>query len=1439
MNAIATTNRTLIMIESTLGRKSNPGIIKHKNAGLATSLAMAILLGLANSAAAAIAQFWTGPGGTTNAPVSGTWTNGVGTGTFWSDGAIDTGNSTWTNGNSAFFGGADGAYGIKVGGAVTLANLRFLASGYTLTNNTAQTISGTGSSQTLIVDAGKTATVGTNVTFGFAGSGTVKINAAGAASGTLIVENGGVVQQTVNGNLVIVGSNTVVSVKTGGTLKDAYSSSGSPHLVVGDTDGDDVTLSVDGGAVSIARTTASFWVPGHPVAPFTTGNVKGTLTVNGGTLKNVTAGASSAIVLGMLGTATNNYVGIFNLNGGIVTVQGVASSGTLGVPGSGTSIMNFNGGTLKALGATANFVTNLTAAYVRNGGAVIDNSGLAVTIGQALLHTTNTLDNATDGGLSSSGVGTLTLAGANTYNGPTTVSAGKLVTTTASVGSGAYTVANGATLEVQVNTAGTSLTNSSLTLGTSGATTLNFTLGGNASATVPAIQDNGALTLGGTVTVNVTGTFDTSSSTNLLINYASGGSGTFIMGSVPAATGGAAATLLNAGNKLMLIYAQPAQAVKWAVGNGNWDTTTANWQPLAGGSPVNYVETSPVTFDDTATGTSPIIVTLTGNRLPASITNNSTKNYTLTGGFSVVTGGSLDKSGSGTLTMAVNSSIAGGTAIHAGTLQVGAGSTNGSLGSGNIANDGALVFNRSDAITVPGTISGSGTVANNGGGTVILSGTNTYTGATTVNAGKLSVLSASSGGGNFTVADGATLEVQAVNASSYLQISGLTLGTSGQLTNNFALGNAKVNTFPLVYVVGDVNLNGTVVVNATGSGMAAGTYILLQYTGTLNGTGNFVAGGLPGLWTLINDVANKQLKITGTPGYVWDGGNTNNGSVIDAASGTWNLAAGNTVWNNAGANVAFANANNALFSGADGVYGIKVSEAINPTLIQFLSDGYTLTNDTPQTITMNSVSTAVPKLLVADGKTATIGKNITISCPNSSYIGNLGDAPGGTIIIGDGGLIQQTTGNTFALDGSGTVLTVQTGGVLRHAASGNQIAIGASNTGNGPTVNVDGGTVEILGNGTGLNIANGVGSVAGIMNVNAGSVTMPAGTSRAVTLGVNAGNMGTLNLNGGVLTAAQVVKGNASAFATNNFNGGTLKAANAAFAATFLTGLDCVNIRNGGAVIDDGGFAITIGQPLQHSTISGDNATDGGLVKLGAGTLTLANANTYTGITTVSNGTLLITGSILNNAMVMTGGTLGGTGTIGGAVTVNAGGKLASGVGSTEAITINGNLTLQGNVLAVLNESLSPSNNLCVVSGTLINTGVGTVIVTNLGPTPVIGDSFKLFSKPVVNGGGLSVTPAPGIGLAWTNKLAVDGSIAVVSAPATASYPTNISVSVSGNTLTLSWPATHLGWFAQSNSVNLANTNYWFDIAGSDSVTGLTNTINPSVTNMFYRLRHP
>jgi len=85
-----------------------------------------------------------------------------------------------------------------------------------------------------------------------------------------------------------------------------------------------------------------------------------------------------------------------------------------------------------------------------------------------------------------------------------------------------------------------------------------------------------------------------------------------------------------------------------------------------------------------------------------------------------------------------------------------------------------------------------------------------------------------------------------------------------------------------------------------------------------------------------------------------------------------------------------------------------------------------------------------------------------------------------------------------------------------------------------------------------------------------------------------------------------------------NLNGTTLKALGNQTA--FMEGLTNAYVKTGGAKINSNGFNITIGQSLVHET--GLATTDGGLEKLGAGTLTLNGSSTYNGTTTITGGTL-------------------------------------------------------------------------------------------------------------------------------------------------------------------------------------------------------------------------
>jgi autotransporter-associated beta strand protein len=371
------------------------------------NLGMAVLMVLCASPVLAAYKYWVGISGNTNAPTGGTWQTS--TPVVWSDGSTATANSVWNDGDTALFGGADGTYGIKVGGAINAASLQFSASGYTLTNDTPQTITGS-TSPFLIVGSGKTNIIGSNVTVSVGFAATATLGAPGGSpGGTLLIENGGVVQETTTRPLNISGAGTLVSVKTGGVLKNASSSAGTPVITVGATVGDNVTLSVDGGTVSIARSTASLWIPTGPTAA--PGDIQGTVNLNGGAITTTGGFVELANGLANLGT--------FNLNGGVLTLSQVFG-------GAGTSIFNFNGGVLQALSSQSSFMTGLTTINVRNGGAVIDSGGNYITIGQSLLHSTIPGDDMIDGGLTKLDVGTLMLAGTNTYTGATIVSEGTL-----------------------------------------------------------------------------------------------------------------------------------------------------------------------------------------------------------------------------------------------------------------------------------------------------------------------------------------------------------------------------------------------------------------------------------------------------------------------------------------------------------------------------------------------------------------------------------------------------------------------------------------------------------------------------------------------------------------------------------------------------------------------------------------------------------------------------------------------------------------------------------------------------------------------------------------------------------------------------------------------------------------------------------------------------
>src|SRR5207237_976458 len=113
-----------------------------------------------------------------------------------------------------------------------------------------------------------------------------------------------------------------------------------------------------------------------------------------------------------------------------------------------------------------------------------------------------------------------------------------------------------------------------------------------------------------------------------------------------------------------------------------------------------------------------------------SVTNNGTlsldRSDTVTIANAISGSGALVQAGTGTTILTGTNSYGGTTTISAGVLQVGNGGAVGTLGTGNVANNGSLVFDRSDGVTLGNTITGTGSLTQAGSGTLVLAANNGY-----------------------------------------------------------------------------------------------------------------------------------------------------------------------------------------------------------------------------------------------------------------------------------------------------------------------------------------------------------------------------------------------------------------------------------------------------------------------------------------------------------------------------------------------------------------------------------------------------------------------------------------------------------------------------------------------------------------------------------------
>jgi autotransporter-associated beta strand protein len=262
-------------------------------------------------------------------------------------------------------------------------------------------------------------------------------------------------------------------------------------------------------------------------------------------------------------------------------------------------------------------------------------------------------------------------------------------------------------------------------------------------------------------------------------------------------------------------------------------------------------------------------------------------------------------------------------------------------------------------------------------------------------------------------------------------------------------------------------------------------------------------------------------------------------------------------------------------------------------------------------------------------------------------------------------------------------------------------------------------------------------------------------------------------------------------------------------------------------------------------TLSGELSGPGSLTKIGAGPLTLGGSfHTYSGTTTVSNGTLFVDGALQGEgAVTVHGGTLGGVGLIGGPVTIGANGTMSPGNAGTPiaVLQIGNSLTLGGTCVVDVDKSAALTHDVFFFVSDLIFGGTLRVNVT--GPALAGGDEFAIFTFVTVSGAFSRIEPpTPGPGLAWdTSRLTVDGTLRVVAPP----QPGIAAPMISEDNIVFSGTnGTPGGVIYVLSSTNVAlPLGDWARIAtnvfdGSGNFS-FTNAVNPSTPQQFFLLQLP
>ncbi len=1162
-----------------------------------------------------------------------------------------------------------------------------------------------------------------------------------------------------NGPANILPQTTVLTLQNNGWF--VFNNGNSTQQLAGlvDSDGTGVIGSTNGTAIAgltIAPANGQTYTYNGVIQPVTLLGRTGSATNTAFTLTIAGTGTGTEIL-----SNVNTYAGATTLNSG--TLQ-ITNNNQIGSTTGTIAALTFNGGTLRyGAGSTNTDVSGRVVTFGANGGT-IDLNGNTVSYA-------NGIGNSGAGGptlIDSGAPASLTLSGASSYTGTTTVNSGTLIVApTGTLGTGPLSIGSNGTVRLQ------NLAQSVSTL--SGAGQLNLT--GNGGVGTALTVSNGASTSfsgliqgspGASVALSA-GALTITSTSN---SYAGGTtvSGNMFISGVGTALGVGTVNVGSVGS-LTVGLSQGLVGTYYNVAPVNTNNSNPNVASLltlntyfAGLTPTLSSNTTAAgsNFDFTTTGASfPGPFATVGGTTPQNFQSvyrgfiyvAAAGTYTFgansdDGSVIYVNGGGSDPvTGVGTPT--VNNNMYQGVNTTAGQPQVVGQYTFPAAGYYPIVtafyqgtgNDGYQNFFAAGTTTAATTPIMSNSILFAAGATAQTIGGLTGSGAVNLFAGSNASLLVGSGdatsnfAGSFTGT--ATESITKIGAGT-LTLSGSSLSTfvspiqvnAGTLrvTSSSATGNAPIT-------VGGSSANGSPTL--AGGGTIAGPVVI-------SGSGAGAAGHIaPSSFTGVTATA---LSLTG-------GLTLNTGSMLDFnLSGSPDSAGGpslmNDIVNVTGGAVDYGTGGILNINAYDGSLATGTYTLISSSTTPLNGTGWTIGTNNDAGIATHHDTIAVVgnnlDLIVTSATLNWTGANPSWDTSNkASWV----DANGSATMYSNG--VPVVFGDTFppsstpvASTGGNVQVTVQSTGVTPGSVTFSNSALNYIVSDASPTDTVGiGGSTSISLQGTGTVTFTSANSFTGTVGVSAGQLNIQNSNALGNSSGVSVASGAALQLQGGIVVASipltiagAGLSGNAngalqSVSGANSYGGAIMiGSGGATITSSSASGGDGLTLTGG---INNNGNLLTFAGAGNTAVNSVGISGGGGLTLSGPGTLTLSASNGYTGPTNVNGGTLRLTGSLASGSAVTIGGasasgtpTLVGNGTINGSLEIfglgGAAGHLApSGFTGTSAATLHvgGSLTLDGGSVLDFNLSNSPdgvvapnaSNDHVAVGGNLSLLGQGTL----------------------------------------------------------------------------------------------------------------------------------